>query len=235
MTTQLDHLVIMADSLSQGELWCEQTLGIIPSAGGEHERFGTHNRLFKIATPSYPWAYCEIIAIDPERLTLPKGVDRRWFDMDDVQLRAAVKQSPRLIHFVANTSDIQASRAALRTLQIDRGPAIACSRESPKGLVNWQITVRPDGQRLFNGGLPSLIQWGKPKSMDPMSMHPRHALARSGVSLQSLSISHPASAKLKTAFEAMGLNGVTVEDGPANLVAVLNTPKGPVSLESLGI
>lgn len=232
MHVQLDHLVVMADNLTQGVAWCEETLGITPAAGGEHERFGTHNRLFKIATPAFPLAYFEIIAINPDR-PLPKGVQNRWFDMDDPVLRAAVKQSPRLIHWVASTPDIQAARAALRLQQIDRGPAIACARESAKGTVNWQITVRADGQRLFDGCLPSLIQWGKPKDIDPMQRHPRNALPRSGVSLQGLSITHPASAKLQQAFDALGLQGVQLQEGNARLVAKFQTPKGAVLIESV--
>jgi len=65
MHTQIDHLVIVAKTLEQGVQWCEQTLGITPSPGGEHTLYGTHNRLFKIASPANPMAYCEIIAIDP--------------------------------------------------------------------------------------------------------------------------------------------------------------------------
>ena len=83
MKTQIDHLVVMAPSLDVGVQWCEATLGITPSAGGEHEKYGTHNRLFKIATPQFPLAYFEIIAINPEAV-IPKRLQvTRWFDMDD--------------------------------------------------------------------------------------------------------------------------------------------------------
>jgi hypothetical protein len=235
---QVDHLVIMADNLAQGMAWCEATLGVVPNLGGEHENYGTHNAVFKIASPKYPLAYFEIIALKPKQSQLPKGVEKRWFDMDEPALRAAVKDAPRLIHFVANTPDIQAARGALRMLQIERGPAIACSRASAKGALHWQISVRPDGQRLFDGGLPSLIQWGKAKATEPLRLHPRNTLPRSGVTLQSLSVQHPSSAKLQNAFSALGLHGVTVSEcaeGAANLVAVLRTPKGEVRLESLGL
>ena len=65
MKTQIDHLVVAAHTLEQGVQWCEATLGITPEAGGEHSQFGTHNKLFKIATPAHPLAYFEIIAINP--------------------------------------------------------------------------------------------------------------------------------------------------------------------------
>ncbi len=65
MQTQIDHLVIVAQSLDQGVQWCEATLGITPGPGGEHTLYGTHNRLFKVASPDNPMAYVEIIAINP--------------------------------------------------------------------------------------------------------------------------------------------------------------------------
>ncbi len=66
MQTQIDHLVVAAQTLEQGVQWCETTLGIVPGPGGEHLLYGTHNRLFKIATPANPLAYLEIIAINPK-------------------------------------------------------------------------------------------------------------------------------------------------------------------------
>lgn len=233
MKTQIDHLVVMAQSLEQGVQWCEATLGVTPAPGGEHAQYGTHNRLFKIATPAHPLAYLEIITINPA--AKPPAAARRWFDMDDPALQAAVALEPRLIHFVANTDDIQGARAALKTQGIERGPAAQASRHSRRGLLQWQITVREDGQRLFNGALPSLIQWGKPGDAEPLRLHPRNSLPRSGVSLQSLAVTHPSADKLQAAYEAIGLAGVTLASGPADLVATLKTPKGTVVLRSHGL
>ncbi len=101
--TQIDHIVVVAQTLEQGIAWCEATLGITPNEGGEHKQFGTHNCLFKIATPQYPLAYFEIIAIKPDATnsiasqainTPATGQKRinsaRWFDMDDAALQKAV-------------------------------------------------------------------------------------------------------------------------------------------------
>ena len=234
MKTQIDHLVVMAPSLDVGVQWCEDTLGITPSAGGEHEKYGTHNRLFKIATPQYPLAYFEIIAINPEAV-IPKRLQvTRWFDMDDLALQKTIAQEPRLVHFVSSTDDIKAARHTLRTQGIERGQIVHASRKSSKGMLHWQITVREDGERLFNGCLPTLIQWGKPDAAEPLRLHPRNSLPRSGVTLHSLTVHHPSSAKLQTAMDAVGLTGVEVVNGPANLVATLQTPKGLVQLQSLG-
>lgn len=235
MKTQIDHLVVMAQTLEQGVQWCEATLGVTPAAGGEHAQYGSHNRLFKIATPAHPLAYFEIIAINPAAKRPANAPGKRWFDMDDAALQAAVAIEPRLIHFVANTDDIQAARIALKAQGIERGPAMHANRHSRRGLLQWQITVREDGQRLFNGALPSLIQWGKAGDAEPLRLHPRNSLPRSGVSLQSLAVTHPSADKLQAAYEAIGLAGVTLETGPANLSATLHTPRGTVVLQSQGI
>ena len=219
--------------------WCEATLGITPGPGGEHAQYGTHNRLFKIATPANPLAYLEIIAINPNAPLKASGpahsAVKRWFDMDDAALQAAVSSGPRLVHFVVNTDDIQAARHALTAQGIDRGPVVQASRHSRRGLLQWQITVRNDGQRLFNGALPSLIQWGKKDDAEPLRLHPRNSLPRSGVTLQRVAVTHPTAPKLQAAFDALELKGVPVEAGPANITVTLNTPKGLVELRSDGI
>jgi Glyoxalase-like domain len=235
MKTQIDHVVIVANNLDQGVAWCEATLGITPGPGGEHKLFGTHNRLFKIATPANPMAYCEIIAINSAANPAIKQGTQRWFDMDNAELKAAVAIEPRLVHFVANTPDVQAACATLTALNIDRGPALEASRHSRKGLLQWQITVRADGQRLFNGMLPTLIQWGKPDAAEPLRLHPRNSLPRSGVTLQGITSTHPEANALQSAYAAIGLHGVVVQDGPANLNVTLQTPKGVVTLNSQGL
>ena len=96
----VDHLVIGARTLAEGVAWCEATLGVVPGPGGRHPLMGTHNRLLKIAGAAYPDAYLEIIAIDPGA---PAPARRRWFGLDEVDLRAG----PRLLHVVAQGERLQ--------------------------------------------------------------------------------------------------------------------------------
>ena len=234
MPIQIDHLVVAATSLEQGVQWCEALFGITPALGGEHALFGTHNRLFKIATPKFSMAYFEIIAINPAAVRSKKTTTlhpHRWFDLDNPELQKSISKEPRLIHFVASTPDIKAARMALRMEGIDRGPAIHAERQTSKGLLHWQISVRADGQRLFDGALPTLIQWGKPDATEPLRLHPRNTLPRSGVTLQSIDITHPSAEKLQTAYASIGLNGISISEGPASIKATLKTPKGIVVLE----
>ncbi|MDB5826101.1 MAG: glyoxalase-like protein, partial [Variovorax sp.] len=134
-----------------------------------------------------------------------------------------------LIHFVARVDD---ARAALQALShdhahIDRGPLIEAARDTPAGRLEWQITVRDDGQRLFYGALPTLIQWGP--------VHPVDSLPASDIALRSVHLTHPRADDLATALAAIGFVDMNVLAGAPNLVAVLDTPRGPVTLESKGL
>ncbi len=235
MTAQIDHLVVVAHSLEQGVAWCEATLGITPGPGGEHALFGTHNRLFKLATPEYPTAYLEIIAINSGAARVYPVLTSRWFDMDNPVLQAAVAQQPRLVHFVASVPDARTACNALQQQGMDRGPLRQASRPTPSGLLQWQITVRGDGQRLFNGALPTLIQWGKAGDDPARAVHPSQTMVDSGVTLASLQVTHPQASVLEAAYRAIGLTSVAVSPGPANVCAVLRTPGGELRLESFGL
>ena len=224
---RIDHLVVAADTLAQGVAWCEATLGVKPGPGGEHPLMGTHNRLLRIATVDHPRAYFEIIAADPAMPVAPHG-RRRWYDLDDAALRASIRdQGPRLVHWVAQVPDMAAAVAALQRLGIDRGHVLAVSRMTPRGLLQWEITVRDDGQRLFDGCLPSLIAWG--------DVHPAAAMPESGVTLHRLAIRHPHADALRDALRVLGIDGVEVTEGAPDLCATLHGPRATVRLESGGV
>jgi hypothetical protein len=226
MQARVDHLVVLAPSVAQGADWCRATLGVEPGPGGEHPLMGTHNRLMRVATVDYPRAYFEIIAPQPGRE--PQGGRRRWFDMDDARVQSAIAQDgPHLAHFVANVPDVKAAVAAWAELGLARGEILRTSRMTPRGLLEWQITVRGDGQRLFDGCLPTLIEWG--------DTHPAAGMPESGVMLQAMAVRHPQAALLQAAYDAIGLHGVKVFEGEARLCAAFDTPLGRVKLHSKGL
>lgn len=229
-TAQVDHLIVAARTLDEGVLWCEATLGVVPGAGGAHPLMGTHNRLLSIASDTYPRAYLEIIAIDASRPSGRAPGLRRWFDLDDSVLQAGLaRHGPRLIHFVARVADAAAALQALANDHghIERGPLIEAARDSAAGRLKWQITVRDDGQRLFYGALPTLIQWG--------AVHPVDAMTECGLSLTALHALHPRADAVRQALDSLGLDDFEVRQGAPNLQATLQTPRGEVVLESKGI
>lgn len=228
LTAQLDHLVLAASSLAEGVQWCERVLGITPGAGGEHPLMGTHNRLFTLASTTFPAAYLEIIAINSEASCARPAGEKRWFDLDEPALQRRLRQTgPQLIHWVARTTQAQAGRQALARLGLDCGELLQASRMTAQGLLAWKITVRADGRRLFDGALPTLIEWGE--------VHPAHSMTPSGVTLRSLQVQHPQATALRTAYAAIGFASIDVTEGPPNLSATLQTPRGLVTLDSRGI
>ena len=223
----VDHLVVLAADLASGVAWCERTLGITPTAGGEHPLMGTHNRILNVSGPAHPRAYLEVIAINRGAASARPESARRWFDMDDATLQQQVAEhGPQLIHWVAAVPDVEDRCAALAAQDLDRGEIIAASRPTAQGLLQWQITVREDGLRLMDGCLPTLIQWGP--------VHPCESLPASGVQLQSLALQHPQAATLQAACDAIGVAAqVAIAAGGApRLTAQLATPRGPVAVSS---
>jgi hypothetical protein len=223
LRTSVDHLVVAAATLDEGLAWCRQTFGFEPASGGDHALMGTHNRVFRIDSAAFPRAYLEIIAANPKA---PPHGRTRWFDLDDPRLQRTLATGPRLVHFVAATNDAQEALGVLTSHGIDRGVLLAAERTTPAGILRWKISVREDGRRLFDGTLPTLIEWG--------GTHPCDSLPASGIRLQSLQAMLPEARELRAAYESIGLGQVGVDEGPPNLVALLATAAGAVRLESAG-
>jgi hypothetical protein len=218
VNAQIDHLVVVADSLEQGAAWCEATLGVPPGPGGAHTLMGTHNRLLSIAGRDFDRCYLEIIAIDP---AAPQPSRPRWFGMDGEALRAAARQQARLVHAVARTNHIEMLRWGLINCRLDPGALIAAHRDTAYGGLSWRITVRDDGATECGGALPTLIEWQGPHPCDHMAPSP---VALTAMSLRGL----PTRAR-----DVLRLVAATTDrdQGPA-LRATLQTPRGTVMLDS---
>ena len=212
MNATFDHLVVAAATLAEGVDWCESALGRTPAPGGAHALFVTHNRLLRLDGAER--AYLELLAINPAATPTRAAPLRRWFDLDDPALRERLRaHGPRPIHWVARVDDIEAARAAWLAQGIDPGPVLTASRETPRGLLQWRITVRDDGARGFDGLLPTLIQWG--------GIHPVATLPASGLQLRGLQLAHPRAAALNTALDAIGMR-LRVREGEALISAHLH-------------
>jgi catechol 2,3-dioxygenase-like lactoylglutathione lyase family enzyme len=211
----LDHLVVACRHLDAGRAWCEETLGVMPAAGGRHALMGTHNLLLSLASPRYPKAYLEVIAIDPEA---PAPAHPRWYDLDDPSLQAAIAE-PRLVHWVASSDDIEATVAALRDAGSDPGPVVPVERMTSRGMLRWRLSVPHDGRRPSSGAMPLWIQWS--------GAHPSDALPASGVALESISVSGITD-ELAERLHPL----VRRDDSSSPLTAVLAGPRGRLTLTS---
>ncbi len=209
--------MVAAASLAQGVTWCQNTLGVTPGPGGEHALMGTHNRLLSVATPSFPLAYLEVIAINPAAPGPAEG-RKRWFDLDNPVLQGRLlADGPQLIHWVARSTALDMHRYTFIALGLQPGVPVAASRPTPGGLLQWQMLLRPDGALLHGGALPTLIQWQGP--------HPAATLPASGVALQGLQLAGALPSGVQSLLRLPGLRCAGDPEMPA-LTATLHTPLG---------
>ena len=207
MGLSIDHLVIAARTLEEGASWVESRLGVAPAGGGKHALMGTHNRLLALGGNTY----LEIIAVDP---LAPAPARMRWYALDAPAMRARLERGPALIHWVADTPDIEKAVAAA---PMDLGEIVDVER----GRYRWRISVARDGSLPAAGVFPSLIQW--------LGERPGAALPDSGCGLESLDLGHPRATAIYKSLRKLGLGeGEPVEftDAEPAIVARIRTPGG---------
>ena len=224
MNNHLDHLVVLAPTLEVGVDWCEQLLGLTPGPGGKHPLMGTHNRLLSLANTNYPSLYMEILAIDPDAEFNQVESRGRWFGLSNSALQKFLNnQGPQLFHAVVRVEDLSEKLLRAHSIGLDPGRILQAQRQTSKGILEWEILVRDDGQLLFNGCLPTLIKWGKE--------HPQSNMVDEGVYLKKIALSHPKPGELGQTFKRFDLS-LPLSDGLAQWKIELMSPRGLVYLSS---
>ena len=168
----LDHLVVAARSLDEGEQWLRTRLGRPLVAGGSHPGFGTHNRLLGLGAE----CYLELIALDPAQANPPCVL----FGLDQPAVMASIADTPRLLHLVFRVLPPFGLTSVLPKLAYDPGRPTGMVR----GALAWDITLTPDGRPRGAGLLPTIIDWGA-------SAHPASRLPDSGIRLEWLELTGP--------------------------------------------
>jgi hypothetical protein len=202
----LDHITVAANSLAEGVAYVEQAIGVPMSGGGAHPLMATHNKFLRLGEA----LFLEVIAPDLGR----RASRPRWFALDDPRTSDALSRSPKLMVWVARTSDIAASLSAMP--QAAR-PAITVTR----GDLAWLISVPPDGSMPFDGAFPTLIQW-------PQGVHPAARLPDLGCSLVELEVRHPDAGLIQSSLQGF-LDDSRISfrtDATPSLKAVIRTPSG---------
>ena len=136
---KFDHFAIATANLEQTVENLEKTLEYPFSPGGQHNLFGTHNRLFRLGD-----VYLEVIAINPFATSFQHP---RWFDLDNFS------GNPRIITWIANTKDIL---DLLPKVWNNPGEITKLSRDD----LEWDFTVPKKGKMPMDGAAPALIKWG---------------------------------------------------------------------------
>ena len=217
MATELDHLVVAAQTLDEGRAWAREALGVEAVGGGKHDGLATHNTLIKLDDKRY----IEIIEIDPDAGAPDFS---RWFGLDTSEVREHIKHGPRLVAWVARC------RGALDAIeQLAATPAYSANvvRLASRADFRWRFAFTPDGGRIAGGTLPHLIQWD-------CDTHPSGRLPDSAVSLTALMLGAPEPEPLAAMLEALHFADAQVQVGQStatHLVALLQTPLGSVVLD----
>ncbi|NVO54519.1 VOC family protein [Rhodobacteraceae bacterium B1Z28] len=199
---ELDHIAIAGASLEEATAHVEDALGVRLQAGGQHETFGTYNRLLGLEDG----LYLEAIAIDPEA---PNPGRPRWFDLDNFS------GPPRLTNWICSVADLGVT---LQSWSAEAGQIVDLAR----GELRWRMAVPETGQLPYDNLFPALIQWQG-------DLHPAEMLNPSGCRLQRLSVSHPMADDLARVLGPM--KRVEFHTGPIALQAEFDTPSGPRVLE----
>jgi hypothetical protein len=205
MTSRLDHIVVVAQSLAAGSEFVEAALGQQPGPGRKHAHMGTHNLLLALGAS----VYLEVVAVDPEAAAISRA---RWFGLEDF------RGGPRLAAWVASTDDIFSSMS----------PELGTVETMQRAGRTWQMTTTADGSVPLGGAAPLLIQ----RSSGP---HPAAVLPESNLRLRELRIQHPAPTQVSALLSRIGLADpprvAVVASASRALSAVVETPFG---LRTLG-
>ena len=217
--SELDHIVVAADSLDAGIAWVAERLGAEPVRGGQHAAMGTHNALLRLGAR----CYLEVIAVDPDA---PPPARRRWFSLDEPDMKARIAAAPALITWAMRTASLANACARVP----DLGDILSMSRDG----FRWKIAVPDDGALAWGGVLPTAIQWEE--GDDGEVRHPCDVLPDSGCELVALKLSHPAAVLgdggIVALFRELRIAGpVDLKSGPRRLEALVRTPRGDATLD----
>jgi hypothetical protein len=212
---QLDHIVVAAVSLEDGNAFVRERLGIMPLPGGAHPRMGTHNHLLRLGAG----VYLEVIAIDP---AASRPGRPRWYGLDDQDQNEMLRRcGPSLTTWVVRTSDIETVSG--------RSPVALGSVEAmSRGDLEWRITIPLDGIPPESGVMPTVIQWPADRP------HPTANIPDFGYRLVGLDLFHPDPERLSRALDDIGLErgdipvAVRASVGRPSLSARIVTPAGEV-------
>lgn len=205
----IDHLVWAAPDLDRAVAELEALTGERAEHGGAHPGDGTRNAMLGLGGRTY----LEVLAPDPAQSAAVAAASSM-----------ASLQGPTLYTFAIASTRLDRVAARLEKAGLPYAGIIPMSRRLPTGqLVRWRLLM-PAGH-AYGPTMPFFIDWGD-------SPHPSDALGTHGSRLAALRVSHPEAWSLGPLLERLDVE-VEVTEGPAGLLADLETAKGVVRLSSL--
>jgi hypothetical protein len=203
----LDHIVYAVPDVSQAVEDLAQRFGVRPVMGGKHQGLGTHNALLSLSETEY----LEIIGPDPDQ---PPPSMPRPFMIDTLT-------EPRLLTWLAKATNLEQQIAEAQRRGYNVGVITPMSRNLPDGTrIEWRLAIPP--QPLGDWLVPVLIDWRTDR-------HPAKTSPK-GCRLIELYGEHPQPATVRPILDALGVTLDIRQAVTPALVAVLDTPKGKVTL-----
>ncbi|MGE0127437.1 MAG: VOC family protein [Blastocatellales bacterium] len=202
----VDHFILGAADLDQAVAWFEKTTGVKPIIGGVHPGRGTRNALVALGGRQY----LEILAPDAAQ----QGVSMKY------DLKSLI--TPRLIHWVAVTNDINSVVEKSRSAGLSPVGPREGSRARPDGrMLKWSSLDVVSNERVTL--IPFFIQWAAD------SLHPSQDSPK-GCELQSFEMEHANPASVAEMLRKLGIEPKIARGAEVRLRATLKTPKGKVEL-----
>ena len=183
---QLDHLTVIAPTLTEGVSHVRDCLGVDVPFGRRHDYMGTHNHVLRLGEA----VYLEIVALDPEGHAPGFA---RWFGLDDqASVRAAWDEGFRLRGWVARTEEFDAVLAG-------REAWLGRKVELTAGSASFFFSIAPDGSLPRGGAAPSIIdRKGRPP--------PVAGMADLGARLRSFTLEHPEPGAIADMHRELGVD-----------------------------
>ena len=205
---KLDHLTVIAPTLSDGVAHVRACLDLDVPFGQRHGYMGTYNHLLQLGD----MVYLEIIALDPDAQPPARA---RWFGLDNQKAVMADWDAGRRLRAWVARTDMMDSVLSGRENVFGRKTALPWTDSS------FDFAI-PDGGFLpLDGALPSIIdRRGKARSMAN--------IADLGARLKSFSLQHPDAASLSEHYQTLDIDRppAILQGSDLRYRAQIETPAG---------
>lgn len=205
---KLDHLTVIAPTLSEGVSHVRDCLGLVVPFGSRHDYMGTHNHRLQLGNS----VYLEIVALDPDGSAPERP---RWFGLDDQEkVRADWNEGRRLRGWVANTESIDSVASSY-------GEIFGNGVLLPVADPTFAFTIPKDGSLPLDGAAPSIIDHRGDSGFIASIPDP-------GARLRSFTLEHPDPTAIEALYRELRIaDPPEIVQGPkVRYRALVETPTG---------
>jgi hypothetical protein len=205
---KLDHLTVIAPTLSDGVAHVRACLDLDVPFGHRHGYMGTYNHLLQLGD----MAYLEVIALDPNAQPPARA---RWFGLDNKKAVTADWEAARRLRGWVARTDVMDAVLSGRENIFGRKIALPWTNSS------FDFSIPDYGSLPLDGAVPSIIdRRGKARSMAN--------IAELGARLKSFSLQHPDASSLSRRYQTLDIDRPPeiVQGGDLRYRAQIETPAG---------